>query len=163
MPGVLSLVELYCTLLLKGCLWSSIVYWIDTLPRGGMYKELPSPRTKRFGMYNISLYTIPCQRGCVYKKLLLEIAGCMVLNKTNTSLLMEIYFTVLQYSECDISSRDFSVSRLFSIFWEYRSRSRKFWSQKKVSVSVSKIFGLKKSLVSDKGRWGFIFIFLSFD
>ena len=113
MPGVLSLVELYYTLLLKGCLWSSIVYWIDTLPRGGMYKELPSPRTKRFGMYNISLYTIPCQRGCIYKKLLLEIAGCMVLNKTNTSLLMmrkytllyyivrglfvEIYFTVLLY------------------------------------------------------------------
>ena len=48
--------------------------------------------------------------------------------------------------ECDISSRDFSVSRLFSIFWEYRSRSRKFWSRKKVSVSVSKIFSLKKSL-----------------
>ena len=36
------------------------------------------------------------------------------------------------------------VSRLFSIFWEYRSRSRKFWSRKKVSVSVSKIFGLEK-------------------
>ena len=51
---------------------------------------------------------------------------------------------LLIYSECDISSRDFSVSRLFSIFWEYRSRSRKFWSQKKVSVSVSKIFGLEK-------------------
>ena len=47
-------------------------------------------------------------------------------------------------SECDISSRDFSVSRLFSIFWEYRSRSRKFWSRKKVSVSVSKIFSLEK-------------------
>merc|ERR1711873_274442 len=46
--------------------------------------------------------------------------------------------------ECDISSRDFSVSRLFSIFYEYRSRSRKFWSQKKVSVSVSKIFSLEK-------------------
>ena len=46
--------------------------------------------------------------------------------------------------ECDISSRDFSVSRLFSIFWEYRSRSRKFWSQKKVSVSVSKIFSLEE-------------------
>ena len=46
--------------------------------------------------------------------------------------------------ECDISSRDFSVSRLFSIFWEYRSRSRKFWSRKKVSVSVSKIFSLEK-------------------
>ena len=47
-------------------------------------------------------------------------------------------------TECDISSRDFSVSRLFSIFWEYRSRSRKFWSRKKVSVSVSKIFSLEK-------------------
>ena len=46
--------------------------------------------------------------------------------------------------ECDISSRDFSVSRLFSIFWEYRSRSQKFWSRKKVSVSVSKIFSLEK-------------------
>ena len=45
-------------------------------------------------------------------------------------------------TECDISSRDFSVSRVFSIFWEYRSR--KFWSRKKVSVSVSKIFSLKK-------------------
>ena len=49
-------------------------------------------------------------------------------------------------TEFDISSRDFSVSRLFSIFWEYRSQSRKFWSGKKVSVSVSKIFGLEKSL-----------------
>ena len=43
------------------------------------------------------------------------------------------------WSECDILSRNFSVSRLFSIFWEYRSRSRK-----KVSVSVSKIFSLEK-------------------
>ena len=40
--------------------------------------------------------------------------------------------------ECDISSRDFSVSRLFSIFWEYRSRSRKFWSRKKVSYRPQK-------------------------
>ena len=47
-------------------------------------------------------------------------------------------------AECDISSRDFSVSRLFSIFLEYRSRSRNFWSRKKVSVSVSKIFSLEK-------------------
>ena len=43
-------------------------------------------------------------------------------------------------SECDISSRDFPVSRLFSIFGEYQSRSRK-----QVSISVSKIFGLKKN------------------
>ena len=39
LAGVLSLIELYCTLLLKGCLWSSIVFWINTLPKGGMYKE----------------------------------------------------------------------------------------------------------------------------
>ena len=51
---------------------------------------------------------------------------------------------MMRGSECDISSRDFSVSRLFSIFWEYRSRSRKFLSRKKVSVSVSKKFSLKK-------------------
>ena len=50
----------------------------------------------------------------------------------------------LPSTECDILSRDFSVSRLFSIFWEYQSRSRKFWSRKKVSVLVSKIFGLEK-------------------
>ena len=47
------------------------------------------------------------------------------------------------------------VSRLLCIetflnFWEYRSRSRKFWSRKKVSVSVSKIFGLKKKSRSRK-------------
>ena len=52
---VLSLIELYCTLLLKGSLWSSIVFLINTLPKGGMYKELHTPRTERFAMYNISL------------------------------------------------------------------------------------------------------------
>ena len=54
------------------------------------------------------------------------------------------------YAECDISSRDFSVSRLFSIFWEYRALSRKFGSRKKVSISVSKIFGLEKKSRSRK-------------
>ena len=66
------------------------------------------------------------------------------------------------HTECDISSRDFSVSRLFSIFWEYRSRSWKYlvskkslgiglkniWSRKKVSVSVSKTLVSKKVSVS---------------
>ena len=50
------------------------------------------------------------------------------------------------HPECDISSQDFSVWRLFSIFWEYCSRSQKFWSRKKVSVLVSKILSLEKSL-----------------
>ena len=43
------------------------------------------------------------------------------------------------------------VSKLLGIetflnFWEYRSRSQKFWSRKKVSVLVSKILSLEKSL-----------------
>ena len=57
-------------------------------------------------------------------------------------------------AECDISSRDFSVSRLFSIFWEYRYLSQKFRSWKKKSVSVSKIFGLeKKSPIGLQNIW----------
>ena len=55
--------------------------------------------------------------------------------------------------ECDISSGDFLISRLFSIFWEYRSQSRKFWSRKKVSVSVSKIFGLEKKSRSQSRKF----------
>ena len=48
-------------------------------------------------------------------------------------------------AECDISSQDISVLRLYSIFWEYRSWSRKYLVSKKVTISISKIFGLKKS------------------
>ena len=70
---------------------------------------------------------------------------------------------LIKLAECDISSRDFSVSRLFSFLWEYQYRSQKqslsiglknIWSRKNVSVSVSKIFGLKKSLVSVTKRFG---------
>ena len=66
---------------------------------------------------------------------------------------------VVWITECDISSRDFSILRLFSFFWEYQYRSLKNWSlkksqyrpqkylvSKKVSVSVSKILVSKKSL-----------------
>merc|ERR1711928_61674 len=85
--------------------------------------------------------------------------------------ILDIVFVLASLPKCDISSRDFSVWRLFSIFESIglgleifglekksRYRSRKYlvskksigigleniWSQKKVSVSVSKIFGLEK-------------------
>ena len=72
----------------------------------------------------------------------------------------ESYF-YMPLSECDISSRDFSVSRIFSFFWEYRYRSPKFWSKKKsqyqfrekVSASVSKILISKKSLNQPRESW----------
>ena len=47
-------------------------------------------------------------------------------------------------AECDISSQDFSVSRLFSIFESIGLGLENIWSQKK--VSVSKILVSKKSL-----------------
>ena len=72
----------------------------------------------------------------------------------------------LRRTECDISSRDFSVSRLFSFFLrEIQNQSRQIWSRKKVSisvsknlvskkvsVSVSKIFGIKKKF-QYRSRW----------
>ena len=39
--------------------------------------------------------------------------------------------TITAKAECDISSRDFSVSRLFSFFCEYRYQSQKIWFRKK--------------------------------
>ena len=42
--------------------------------------------------------------------------------------------------------RNFSVSKLFHFFWWYRYRFRKFLVSKKVSVSVSKKFGIGKSI-----------------
>ena len=44
--------------------------------------------------------------------------------------------------------RNFSVSKLFHFFWWYRYRFRKFLVSKKVSVSVSKKFGIEKVSVS---------------
>ena len=52
LAGVLTPIELYCTLLSKGCLWSSIVFWINTLPKGGMYKEPRDLRCIISPLYN---------------------------------------------------------------------------------------------------------------
>merc|ERR1711928_262078 len=89
--------------------------------------------------------------------------------------ILDIVFVLASLPKCDISSRDFSVSRLFSIFESIglglenfglekksRYRSRKYlvskkslgigleniWSRKKVSVSVRKTLVSKKVSVS---------------
>ena len=78
----------------------------------------------------------------------------MIDREDKNPILLGTLFLSSSYSECDISSWDFSVSRLFSIFWEYRYLSQKFRSWKKKSVSVSKIFGLeKKSPIGLQNIW----------
>ena len=51
----------------------------------------------------------------------------------------------LRPTECDISSQDFSVSRLFSFFWDYQYWSRQIWSREKSQYQSQKIFVSKKS------------------
>ena len=84
-----------------------------------------------------SRISLRCQCQCSDFRCIQQLLIC---NRSNWLLIRLVVESTLKYqTECDISSRDFSVSRLFLFFWESCSRSRK------VSVSVSKILFSKKS------------------
>ena len=55
-------------------------------------------------------------------------------------------------TECDISSQDFSVSRIFS-FCQYQSQSQKNRSQKSLRISVKKIWSKTKSRYRSRTFW----------
>ena len=55
-------------------------------------------------------------------------------------------------TECDISSQDFSVSRIFS-FCQYQSQSQKNRSQKSLRISVKKIWSKTKSRYRSGTFW----------
>ena len=55
-------------------------------------------------------------------------------------------------TECDMSSQDFSVSRLLS-FCQYQSQSRKIRSQKSLSISLKNIWSKKKTQYRSRKFW----------
>ena len=75
-----------------------------------------------------------------------SVTGSYIHWQTYTFTLTNIYIDWVVLQSVTFRFRNFSVSKLFHFFWWYRYRFRKILVSKKVSVSVSKNFGIKKSI-----------------